>query len=364
MWFFVVAPPVLALLFDPDCVKSAGSVTRALTAITLYTVLTGLALHVSFEWLAARMRGVARALRIVAHALGAALVVAVITAPQMLYIRAIYPEIGDDVGAIVQRGIIVGLAYLALASFIGRLQRQAVRERLRAHEERTAALEARLQMLQAQMQPHFLFNSLNVCAGLVHSAPDAAEATLDRLAGFLRYALESTDRRLVPLEAELEAVRSYLEVQRQRFGDRLAVEIIDAPIVTVRTGAVRLPPMLLQPLVENAILHGLRGRADGGRVRVCADVSGDRLLLVVEDDGVGPDGSTHRGTGTGLRNVRERLRLVYGEAATLTCGRSLLGGFRAELSLPMSLEASESEERDPSRSAAPPPAWDPRYLDG
>ena len=332
MWFFLVAPPGLAVLFDPSCLMEPAHVLRAWITITGYTVLTGLAVHYSFEWLATRMKSAPVALRVPAHAMLCALVVALVTLPQLPVVMLIYPEaIGKELD-ILQRGVLVSFVYLAIASFIAHLQRQAVNERVRAHEERTAALEARLAVLQAQMQPHFLFNSLNVCAGLVHEAPDAAEATLDRLAGFLRYALESTERRFVTVDEELEAVRSYLEVQQQRFGDRLryAIEADDAS----RTR--RIPPMLLQPLVENALLHGLRDREEGGQVRVRARVDAEGVLAIdVEDDGVGPGRSSHRGTGTGERNVRERLGIVFGEDATLKTRRSeALGGYLCALRLP------------------------------
>jgi two-component sensor histidine kinase len=331
MWFFVVAPPGLAMLFDPSCVMDPAHVVRALGTITTYTVLTGLGVHYSFEWLAARMRGMSVALRLPAHALLCALVVSAATLVQLPAIFLVYPEASDRGVDILWRGIIVSFVYLAIASFIAHLQRQAVRERLRAHEERTAALEARLAVLQAQMQPHFLFNSLNVCAGLVHDAPDAAEATLDRLAGFLRYALESTEKKLVPLHEELDAVRSYLEVQKARFGERLRFEVEVEPSAKSRA----VPPMLLQPLVENALLHGLRGRTSGGLVRIAARLEQGLLRVAVEDDGVGPGASTHRGTGTGERNVRERLAIVYGERARFETGRSEeLGGYACVLVLP------------------------------
>lgn len=332
MWFFVVAPPGLAALFDPSCLMEPGHVLRAWITITAYTVLTGVAVHFSFEWLAARMKDTPLALRIPAHGLLCAIVVALVTLPQLPAVMLVYPEATGKGLDILQRGVLVSFVYLAMASFIAQLQRQAVRERVRAHAERTAALEARLAVLQAQMQPHFLFNSLNVCAGLVHEDPEAAEVTLDRLAGFLRYALESTERRFVTVDEELEAVRSYLEVQRQRFGDQLRYDVE----VDEEARARRIPPMLLQPLVENAILHGLREREEGGRVRVRARVEGDGALAIeVEDDGVGPGRSSHHGTGTGERNVRERLAIVYGDEATLTTGSSeQLGGYACALRLP------------------------------
>jgi len=328
MWFFVVGPPVMAFLFDPACVKEPAHMARAMVAIVSYTVLTGLSVHYSFEWLHARVGHLHAAARVVLHATLTTLVVALVSLPQLLLVRAVYPEaIGDEL-SIVSRGVLVSFTYLAVASFIGYLQRQAARERTRAQEERVAALESRLRVLQAQTQPHFLFNSLNVCAGLVHADAESAEKTLDRLAEFLRYSLESTERRLVTLEEELEAVRSYLEVQRQRFGDRLRFD--------VRSTADRrlVPPMLLQPLVENAVLHGVQCFERGGSVTVEATEAGGALVIAVVDDGTGSRASSRSGTGLGQKNIRERLELVYGPEARLVVGPTDSGGYRSTITIP------------------------------
>ncbi len=328
LWFFVGAPPVLALLFDPHCATTVDNVLRAWLALTLYTLLTGVAVHVSFEWLARRLEGRPVAARVGAHVIGTAVVVAAMTLVLFVPVSWIYPEIGSDVLGVIWRGVIIGLGYVGTARLVGRLQEQAVAERTRAHAERTAALEARLAALQAQMQPHFLFNSLNVCAGLVHGSPDAAEATLDKLSAFLRYTIESSERRFVPLTDELAAVSAYLDIQRERFGDRLRHEIV-APADGSR--APSLPPMALQPLVENAVVHGLGD--EGGLVRITCREERERFVITVEDGGGG--GPSRGGTGTGQRNLRERLRLMYGEAAELVCGRTPAGGYASVISLPL-----------------------------
>jgi histidine kinase len=329
MWFFVTAPPVLALLFDPQCVKAPGEIGRALAALTLYTVATGTAVHFSFEWLAARLaaRSWPALARIVAHAALAALVVALVTFPQVPVMAWLYPHARGEELDILFRGILVSFAYLAMASFIGQLQRRAVRERLRAHEQRTAALEARLRALTAQMQPHFLFNSLNTIASLVHVDPDKAEHTVERLSDLLRYALTSNERRLVTLGEELDVATDYLEIQRLRFGDRLRYRIEADP----EARAERVPPMLIQPLVENAIVHGLCDRKAGGEIVIRASRPNGALEVSVEDDGVGPGKSVHVGTGTGLSSVRERLALVFGDGARLETGPSSAGGFACAL---------------------------------
>ncbi len=327
-WFFLVGPPFLAFLFDPQCVKEPGHLARAMVAIVAYTALTGLAVHHGFDAIEARLRARPAAMRVAVHAIAAALIVGLVSLPQLPLVRLVYPEAAGSGLDIGWRAILVSDAYLGVASFIGHLQREAVRQRLRAHEERVAALETRLRLLQGQMQPHFLFNSLNVCAGLVHEDPDAAERTLDRLTELLRYSLESTERRLVTLGEELAAVRGYLEVQRSRFGDRLRFELrsdVDHRMV---------PPMLVQPLVENAVLHGIGGRVEGGAVTVEATERDGALVIVVEDDGVGPGGSSRRGTGTGQRNVAERLELVFGPRARLDVGPADAGGYRSAITIP------------------------------
>jgi len=313
-----VAPPFLAYLFDPNCAHEPAAVARALLALWAFTIVVGLAVHHGFEWLHRRIEGASVWLELPAQLLLMGVIVAGVSAPLLPGMVLIYPEVAGDELTVVTRGMIIGALYLAFATFVGHLQRRAVRER-------TLALESRLAALRAQMQPHFLFNSLNVCAGLVHAQPEAAEETLDRLAGFLRYTLESTEERLVPLEAEMTAVRAYLEIQRRRFGERLRYEVGG----TDERWSV--PPMVLQPLVENAVLHGVR---EGGRVSILARVVEGRLELVVEDDGEAGQPPTHLGSGVGQKNVRERLALIYGDRATMTVGALTPRGYRCTLSLP------------------------------
>lgn len=304
-WFFLLAPPVLACLFDPACEHAAGPVARAWLTLTVFTVAVGLAVHHGFEALAARTVGLGPWLRAPALLASVTAIVVAVSVPLLPFVVWLYPEAAGDELAIVGRAVLVSYAYVGLATLVGRLLDDARRQREHADTQRLAAL-------RAQLEPHFLFNSLNVCAGLVHESPDVAERTLDRLTEFLRHALHSQDRARVPIDEELEAVRCYLEVQRQRFGDKLRYSVsCDA------RGSV--PPMLLQPLVENAVVHGVR---DGGTIEVAARSERGRIVLSVRDDGVGPGGSSRSGTGLGQRSVRERLRLLYGERARLELGGS------------------------------------------
>ena len=180
---------------------------------------------------------------------------------------------------------------------------------LEADQARTArnhATLAELRSLRAQINPHFLFNALTLLAEKVRQLP-AAERLVLNLADVFRFALESTQRDSVPLRAELATVRAYLEIQAERFGDRLRWTI-DAPDAVLEAN---VPPMVLQPLVENAVTHGISARPEGGTVRVIAAETGGRLRLTVSDDGVGftPTTAAER---VGLANVRARVAYVGG----------------------------------------------------
>lgn len=213
------------------------------------------------------------------------------------------------------------------------LQRLRIRARNAEHQalvERKAALEAQLQALQARTNPHFLFNSLNTVASLIQEDPVLAERTLERLADLFRYALESSRLRTVPLERELAIVSDYLAVQSARFGERLRTQLA----VEGGLGAIEIPPLLLQPLVENAILHGTAQRR-GGCIEVAVRQQDGQLVLEVRDDGPGPGASRHTGAGTGIAGVVERLRLHYGERGSLVMSSEPPGGCLARLSLPL-----------------------------
>lgn len=192
------------------------------------------------------------------------------------------------------------------------------------------ALRGQLELLRSRTQPHFLFNVLNTIASLVRDDVELAERTIHRLAEILRHALESSRAETMPLSRELEIVVAYLEVQSARFGPRLRYALDVAP----QLGALAIPPFVLQPLVENAVVHAVAARVGGGTIVIRATRVGDRIVLGVEDDGPGPGASTHRGTRTGLDDLRERLALLHGGAATLVTRGNVRGGFTAELELP------------------------------
>jgi signal transduction histidine kinase len=193
----------------------------------------------------------------------------------------------------------------------------ALRERELVHERaRKMALEARLSSLEARLQPHFMFNTLNAISALIQEDPAEAERTVERLAALLRFSLDATGRGLVPLAHELKIVTDYLEIERTRFGERLAY-VIDADS---DAGGIEVPPLAIQTLAENSIKHAIASRRTGGRVHVAASVVGDRVRLSVWDDGPGFAAEAMR-AGHGLDNLRGRLAARFGADATLEIGR-------------------------------------------
>jgi signal transduction histidine kinase len=194
------------------------------------------------------------------------------------------------------------------------LQLAAHHHQLGQLQMRELTARAQMRALQAQINPHFLFNTLNVLANLIHSNPKKAERVTEELADIFRYALESTRLEWVTLNDELRFLESYLEIEKARFNERLvyAIDVDD------RLRSSTIPPMILQPLVENAIKHGIGPKLEGGKIRISGKEEGNRLSLLVEDTGIGLNGaSRQRGAGIGLTNVRERLQHLYGEEASL-----------------------------------------------
>lgn len=210
----------------------------------------------------------------------------------------------------------------------------AARERERMEAK---LAEAQLQSLRLQLHPHFLFNTLNTITALISSDPQAAERTVSELSELLRLTLRNAREQEVPLERELEMLQPYVAIQQIRFRDRLRVAVSVAP--EVRRALV--PYLVLQPLVENAIRHGIGPRASAGRVEVVARREDDTLHLVVADDGVGLAGG--RGApsreGVGLRNTRERLHHLYGSRHRFAAEGGEEGGFVVHIVLPLRFPA-------------------------
>jgi two-component system LytT family sensor kinase len=214
----------------------------------------------------------------------------------------------------------------------------SVRIQIKLEEQQRLLLQARMEALQNQINPHFLFNTLNSVSSLVRFDPDTARELIIKLATILRRLLNSTDA-FVPLREELEFIDNYLDIEVVRFGrDKLQVvkELEPASLDAM------VPSMLLQPLVENSIKHGLASKVEGGSIFMRSRLSGPNLIIEVEDDGVGmasanllerPTGLG--GTGIGMANVAERLKVLYGETARMTIDSNQGKGTLIRLRLPM-----------------------------
>ena len=194
------------------------------------------------------------------------------------------------------------------------------------------ATEARLKLLEAQLEPHMLFNTLANLRVLITADPPRAVAMLDRLNNYLRMTLSGSRALSHPLSAEFERLADYLELMSVRMGERLRYTL-DLPDELRGTP---VPPLLLQPLVENSIRHGLEPKVEGGAIDVRARQLDGRLIIEVSDTGVGLDAAqTSEGSGFGLEQVRERLATVYGDQGRMSLAARPSGGTLATLSFPL-----------------------------
>lgn len=203
-----------------------------------------------------------------------------------------------------------------------------------------AAHQAQLTMLRYQLNPHFLFNTLNAISTLIlDQQNETANLAVTRLSDFLRYSLDNDPMKRVTLGQELEALDLYLEIEKVRFGERLEIvrEVDDA----AKTALV--PSLILQPLIENAIKYAVSPREEGGAVRIAAKVHGGKLLITIADDGPGlGNGGTNtdcKSSGVGLRNTRERLLQLYGAEQALTLAPNHPSGLIITINLPLEYDA-------------------------
>lgn len=229
-------------------------------------------------------------------------------------------------GLIVQREAAVREQALAFALERSELERQA--------------LDARLRLMRAQVEPHFIFNTLANVRALVDSGSPQASAVLGSLIAYLGAAIPRLAVEAPTLAQEAELVRAYLDLMHTRMPDRLQFSL-DLPDDTL---ALRCPPLTLMTLVENAVRHGIDPGEDGGRIDISARVQGDRLRLRVADTGVGLQ-ETRQSLGTGLVSLRERLRQVFGESVRLSITEGQPRGVVAELDLPAEAPAPAGEGR-------------------
>ena len=278
------------------------------------------------------------------HALAAPLVVAVVvllfTAIRMALFGDLMPQTGfAEAVVIVYRRFFAFFLFVyagAVAAFQAWWQGMERREQELAQVRLQAMLqESRLENLRSQLDPHFLFNALNAISSLVAREPTRARQMIARLSGLLRMSLGQDGKGLIPLSEELQLLGVYLEIQQLRFGDDLqvALEIDD------EAEHALLPRLLLQPLVENAVHHGIEQRAEAGRIDIRIEVHEDRLGISVEDDGPGFGADVQERVGLG--NARARLELHYGDAAQLDYTNRSDGGARVTVSLPWQAPAQE-----------------------
>ena len=236
-------------------------------------------------------------------------------------------------------------------AYVGiRLARQLQLEKETALRATAMAHQAQLRMLRYQLNPHFLFNTLNAISTLVlDGRAQQANGMVGALSSFLRYSLDSDPEQKVSLDQEIGSIQRYLAIEQVRFGERLRVGIL----VTPPAGEALVPSLILQPMIENAVKYGVSKREEGGRIEIIARVDGGALDIVLRDNG---PGSLHYrperadGQGVGLANTRERLRVLYGEQQHFEIVRLEPQGTEVRLQFPFETAPEERHEHtDPDR---------------
>ncbi len=215
--------------------------------------------------------------------------------------------------------------------------------RFRERELRSSQLEAKLaqtqlQILKMQLHPHFLFNTLNAISALIHKDVDLADRMIARLGDLLRATLENANKNEVPLKEELDFIDPYLEIEKARLGDRLNVNMSIDPAAM----SAQVPNLILQPLVENAIRHGIATRAEPGRIDIEARRDNGRLHLAVTDDGPGLKSPSPTSQGIGLANTQARLEKLYGAEQCFELSNGPGRGFRVGITIPFRESSAEA----------------------
>ncbi|MEW6130361.1 MAG: histidine kinase [Acidobacteriota bacterium] len=236
-------------------------------------------------------------------------------------------------------GVILLVAHVI--NYYKRYQQEEVKaSHLKAElaEAKLQITEAELQSLKMQLHPHFLFNTLNSISALLDEDAQAADEMLARLGDFLRLTLENSGAQTVTLQEELEFLRRYLDIEQVRFQDRLQVQFDIEP----QTLSAQVPNMILQPMIENAIRHGIAERISGGRIEIRARNQNAKLLLEIKDDGAGlhSNPATSNGQGVGLANTRARLQQIYGALHRFELVNAEEGGTLVTLEIPFIVDAA------------------------
>lgn len=243
----------------------------------------------------------------------------------------------DYSSGIVWGLVISGTVFLAESYFDSReAHRQS---ELKVKQLENERLQAQISALTAQMNPHLLFNALNTIASMIPSDPKNAEETTLKLSQLYRGILDSSRHPMHSLATEIEICEAYLSVERSRFGSRLETKLEIDPALNPES--IQVPALILQPLVENAVKHGISSRSSGGRIQIEAKPNGFRVEITVLDNGVGLGNSVSRsGAGTGLANCRSRIELCYGAQGNFEISPHSRGGTQVRIELPISKEAS------------------------
>ena len=219
--------------------------------------------------------------------------------------------------------LVLMLLFAGFAAFERARQQQQQIDRVRQQ-----LTQSRLHALQSQLQPHFLFNTLNSIVALINSAPAKAELMVERLARILRFSLDNAEESTVPLEQELAVLKDYMAIEQTRLGARLTFRLqVDESCL-----ARQVPTLILQPVVENAVRHGITPHDKSGEIAISVLSNGAGVQVSVEDTGDGF--SAAQNTGLGLNNTRSRLAVLFGNAAYLTVDQSELGGARVKITIP------------------------------
>jgi len=243
----------------------------------------------------------------------------------------------------VHLSMLIYMGVVGIASAYRYYQKYRERE-LRASQLEARLAQSRLQVLKMQLHPHFLFNTLNAISELIHRDPESADRMLMDLSDLLRLSLENLEVQEIPLYKELEFLGKFLEIEQMRFHDRLTVDMQISP----ETLDASVPNMILQPLVENAIKHGIAPRSGGGRIDIHAVRSNGHLEINVSDDGLGvPFGDLENlPEGVGLSNTRRRLRHLYGDQHQFDLRSTDNGGLSVNLVIPFKDASSSNGDQD------------------